>query len=87
MPQIQHDAAISMDDLHIYEARAQRAKIGTPLLTSSGNVVAVRLPVTGKGDLALVVSVGQHRTRGLSRGQVTKLARRLAAQAQDRARG
>ncbi|MGP3974995.1 hypothetical protein ACTWQF_13495 [Streptomyces sp. 8N114] len=88
LPQIQHDAAISMDDLRTFAVRAQRAKPGEPLLTSSGNVAAVRLPATGKGDLALVVSIGAigaDRTRVLSRGQVTELAGRLAAQA--RARG
>ncbi|MGP3990353.1 hypothetical protein [Streptomyces sp. 3N207] len=84
LPQIQHDAAISMDELRTYAVRAQRAKPGEPLLTSSGNVAAVRLPVTGKGDLALVVSVAEHRTRGLSRSQVTALARRLAGQARSR---
>ncbi|MGI5352086.1 hypothetical protein ACQEU8_28430 [Streptomyces sp. CA-250714] len=80
LPQIQHDAAIPMDELLGYARRAQRAKRGEPLLTSSGNVAAVRLPVTGEGDLALVVSIGKDRTR-LPRGQVTDLATRLAGQA------
>ncbi|MFI7241015.1 hypothetical protein [Streptomyces qinglanensis] len=84
LPQIQHDAGIPMDDLLDYAGRAQRAKRGEALLTSSGNVAAVRLPVTGQGDVALVLSVGEHRTR-LSEDQVADLATRLASQARGRA--
>ncbi|MEW2218708.1 hypothetical protein AB0939_05230 [Streptomyces sp. NPDC006990] len=84
LPQIQHDAGIPMDDLLAYAGRAQRAKGGEALLTSSGNVAAVRLPVTGQGDVALVLSIGEHRTR-LSRDQVADLATRLAEQARGRA--
>ncbi|WP_019358657.1 hypothetical protein [Streptomyces sp. AA1529] len=84
LPQIQHDAGILMDDLLDYAGRAQRAKRGEALLTSSGNVAAVRLPVTGEGDVALVLSIGEHRTR-LSEEQVTELATRLAKQARGRA--
>ncbi|MDF4250320.1 hypothetical protein [Streptomyces sp. WMMB303] len=84
LPQIQHDAGIPMDDLLDYAGRAQRAKRGEALLASSGNVAAVRLPVTGEGDVALVLSIGEHRTR-LSEEQVTELATRLAGQARGRA--
>ncbi|MEU7314690.1 hypothetical protein [Streptomyces sp. NPDC007083] len=84
LPQIQHDAGIPMDDLLDYAGRAQRAKRGEALLTSSGNVAAVRLPVTGEGDVALVLSIGEHRTR-LSDDQVADLASRLAGQARGRA--
>ncbi|MBO8184616.1 hypothetical protein [Streptomyces spirodelae] len=80
LPQIQHDAEIPMDDLLAYARRAQRARRGEVLLTSSGNVAAVRLPVTGKGDIALVVSIGEHLTR-LSRERFTDLTTRLADQA------
>ncbi|MBO8193210.1 hypothetical protein ITI46_16265 [Streptomyces oryzae] len=84
LPQIQHDAALSMDALLAYADRARRAKRGEPLLTSTGNVAAVRLPTAGDGDLALVLSIGKHHTR-LSRDQVTKLATHLADQARSQA--
>ncbi|MBQ1161382.1 hypothetical protein ACH4RA_11690 [Streptomyces smyrnaeus] len=80
LPQIQHDARLPMDDLLSYADRAQQTKRGEPLLTPSGNVAAVRLPVSGEGDVALVVSIGDRDTR-LTRGQVTDLAARLADQA------
>ncbi|GAA2601161.1 hypothetical protein [Streptomyces axinellae] len=84
LPQIQHDAGMTMTELKGYAARASRGRAseapGDPLLTPSGNVASVRLPAEGKGDLALVVSLGEERT-ALTKAQVTDLTRQLADQA------
>ncbi|MDI6407781.1 hypothetical protein QLX52_02810 [Streptomyces albus] len=80
LPQIQHDARLEMAGLQRYAARTGKAAEGEPVLTPSGNVASVRLPVAGDGDLALVVTVGEGRTQ-LSRTEMTAFARHLAGQA------
>jgi hypothetical protein len=79
LPQIQHDAGMAMTELKSYAAEAAEAPDGKPLLTPSGNVAAVRLPADGKGDLALVVALGEDRT-ALTKAQVTDLTGKLADQ-------
>lgn len=82
LPQIQHDAGMTMTELKTYASKApgEAARRGEPLLTPSGNVASVRLPAEGDGDLALVVSLGEDRT-ALTKAQVTDLTRKLAHQA------
>ena len=81
LPQIQHDAGMTMTELKTYASKAPgAARRGEPLLTPSGNVASVRLPAEGDGDLALVVSLGEDRT-ALTKAQVTDLTRKLADQA------
>ncbi|WP_326690757.1 MULTISPECIES: hypothetical protein [unclassified Streptomyces] len=80
LPQVQHDAGMAMTELKAYAAEASKAPAGKPVLTPSGNVASVRLSADGKGDLALVVSLGEDRT-ALTKTQVTDLTGKLADQA------
>ncbi|MDJ1133524.1 hypothetical protein [Streptomyces iconiensis] len=83
LPQIQHDAGMDMEALKAYAAKANEAPRGKPLLTPSGNVASVRLPVAGKGDVALIFGIGDGGTEKseVTKAQVTDVARELAVQA------
>lgn len=80
LPQIQHDADMDMDELKSYADKANKATRGKPVLTPSGNVASVRLPVEGKGDIALILALGDG-TTALTKAQVTDLAKELAGKA------
>jgi hypothetical protein len=87
LPRIQAAGQLSMSDLRSYYETAQKAKPGTASVTSSGNVATVRLRVSGKGDLILVVSAtsaGSGSSTGhaaIKATELTSLAEDLAAQA------
>ncbi|WP_274709440.1 hypothetical protein [Streptomyces tubbatahanensis] len=82
LPQIQHDARMGRDVLRRYAEEVHEAEPGdAPLVVPGGNVAAVRLPVAGGGDMALVVTVGDDGRTRLSRHRVGALTRNLAHQA------
>lgn len=80
LPQVQHDSQMDLDAVQRYGERARKAPRGKPLLTSTGNVASIRLPVEGKGDIGLILAFGEGGT-ALTKAQVTDLTKELAAQA------
>ncbi|MGW4727537.1 hypothetical protein [Streptomyces sp. NPDC004291] len=80
-PVIQRASGMSASELAPYVTAASGKQPGEPVATGSGNVVTVRLDSGGKGDVALVLTVGDSGKTSLERGQVLELARALASQA------
>jgi hypothetical protein len=81
MPRIGSDAQLASGALASYFDQAQKAVLGTATVTSSGTVAAVRLPVQGGGDIALVLSAGDQGHAALGADKLKTLAESLAAQA------
>ncbi|MFG7943474.1 hypothetical protein [Streptomyces cacaoi] len=86
LPQIQHDAGLSMSALRTFADRAGAARAGVPVLTPAGGrggdgvVATVALPSHGSDASALVLSTGTGKPQ-LSRRQVRDVAQELAEQA------
>ncbi|MFC8587909.1 hypothetical protein ACFUGD_25670 [Streptomyces sp. NPDC057217] len=80
-PVIQRASGMSASELAPYVTGASGKQPGEPVATGSGNVATVRLGSGGKGDVALVLTVGDSGKTSLERGQVLELARALASQA------
>ncbi|MEV6330838.1 hypothetical protein [Streptomyces sp. NPDC051909] len=80
LPTAQSAAGMSSDEMKTYYEKADKAKPGEPVPSQSGNVVTVRLDSGGKGDVALLLTVGEDHKSKLKPEQVLELARTFATQ-------
>ncbi|MEW1901118.1 hypothetical protein [Streptomyces sp. NPDC086147] len=80
-PVIQAAGGMDLSALKAYTVKGAEAKPGEAVQSGDGNVVTVRLDSGGKGDVALVLTVGDSGKTSLERGQVLALARAFASQA------
>ncbi|MFJ3823031.1 hypothetical protein [Streptomyces nodosus] len=80
-PKISADAGLGIDPLKTYLDKVAKADLNAPVLTESGNVASIGLPVDGKGDIALVVTFGENQHTRLSSHQVSVMTAELAGQA------
>ncbi|MGW9451310.1 hypothetical protein [Streptomyces sp. NPDC055632] len=80
-PVIQAAGGMDLSALKAYTVKGAEAKPGEAVQSEGGNVVTVRLDSGGKGDVALVLTVGDSGKTSLERGQVLALARAFASQA------
>ncbi|MET9955486.1 hypothetical protein ABZ135_28620 [Streptomyces sp. NPDC006339] len=81
LPTTQSASGMSIDEVRAYQEKADKAKPGEPVPTSGGNVITVRLDSGGKGDVALLLTVGENDKSKLKPEQVLELARTFADQA------
>ncbi|MFG2644562.1 hypothetical protein ACGFYP_26745 [Streptomyces sp. NPDC048370] len=81
LPTAQNAGSMSVEDVKAFHAKAADAKFGEPAASRGGNVVTVRLDSGGKGDVALLLTVGEEDKSALKPEQVQELARTFAAQA------
>ncbi|MER7958590.1 hypothetical protein [Streptomyces sp. NPDC096030] len=81
LPTAQQAGGMSVEDVKSFGTQASDAKPGDPVASKGGNVVTVRLDSGGKGDVALLLTVGEDDKSALKPDQVLKLARAFAAQA------
>ncbi|MFB9557664.1 hypothetical protein [Streptomyces roseoviridis] len=82
LPTTQSASGMSVDEVTAYHQKADKAKPGEAVPTKGGNVVTVRLDSGGKGDVALLLTVGEDDKSKLKPEQVLDLARTFAAQAE-----
>ncbi|MGW1894431.1 hypothetical protein ACWCP6_29945 [Streptomyces sp. NPDC002004] len=80
-PHIDMDAGLGIDALKAYLGEVEKADLGTAVITPSGNVASVRIPVDGAGDIALVITFGDNRHTALTGHQVSAMTEELARQA------
>lgn len=81
LPRAQSAGGMSIDELKLYSEKAAKTKPGEAVPNKSGNVVTVRLDSGGKGEVALLLTVGESGKSTLKPQQVLELARAFAAQA------
>lgn len=81
LPTAQQAGGMSVEDVKSFGTQAYDAKPGEPVASKGGNVVTVRLDSGGKGDVALLLTVGEDDKSALKPDQVAELARTFAAQA------
>jgi hypothetical protein len=87
MPRVAADSGLGRGQLESYYSSVLNTRRGKPVLTDPGNVAAVRLRVSGPGDLALFVTADVLTSGELDAhpaiepAQVRELAAALAAQA------
>ncbi|MFF5974791.1 hypothetical protein ACFY7C_25055 [Streptomyces sp. NPDC012769] len=82
LPTTQQAAGMSADEVKAYYEKADKAKPGEAVPSPGGNVVTVSLDSGGKGDVALLLTVGEDDKSALKPEQVLQLARTFAAQAE-----
>ncbi|MFF6776431.1 hypothetical protein ACFY8W_23105 [Streptomyces sp. NPDC012637] len=82
LPTTQKAAGMSVDETKAYWEKTDKAKPGVPVPSKGGNVVTVRLDSGGKGDVALLLTVGEDDKSKLEPEQVLELARTFASQAE-----
>ncbi|MEU9999584.1 hypothetical protein [Streptomyces sp. NPDC050848] len=81
LPTAQYAGDMSVEDVKAFSEKAADAKFGEPVASKGGNVVTVRLDSGGKGEVALLLTVGEDDKSALKAEQVLELARTFAAQA------
>ncbi|MGW6569630.1 hypothetical protein [Streptomyces sp. NPDC054975] len=81
LPTAQSAGDMPLEELKTYGEKAFKAKPGEAVASKGGNVVTVRLDSGGKGDVALLLTVGEDGKSALKPDQVLELARSFAAQA------
>lgn len=81
LPTAQYAGSMSVEDVKAFSGKAADAKVGEPVASKGGNVVTVRLDSGGKGEVALLLTVGEDDKSALKAEQVLELARTFAAQA------
>ncbi|MGW0468725.1 hypothetical protein ACWDX6_26235 [Streptomyces sp. NPDC003027] len=81
LPTTQHASGMSVEELKSYHEKTAKAKPGEAVPSKGGNVVTVRLDSGGKGDVALLLTVGESDKSTLKPEQVLELARTFATQA------
>ncbi|MFD3947738.1 hypothetical protein [Streptomyces sp. NPDC058579] len=81
LPTAQYAGGMSFEDVKAFGTKATDAKPGEPVASKGGNVVSVRFDSGGKGDVALLVTVGEDDKSALKPEQVLELARTFASQA------
>ncbi|MEU9705743.1 hypothetical protein [Streptomyces sp. NPDC047981] len=81
LPTAQNAGDMSVEDVTVFGTKAADAKPGEPVASKGGNVVIVRLDSGGKGEVALLVTVGENDKSALKPDQVLELARTFASQA------
>ncbi|MEU4266868.1 hypothetical protein [Streptomyces sp. NPDC026092] len=81
LPTAQLAGDMSVEDVKAFGTKAADAKPGEPVASKGGNVVTVRFDSGGKGDVALLVTVGENDKSALKPEQVLELARTFASQA------
>jgi hypothetical protein len=82
LPEVQAQAHLTRPELETFAQSAAAARTGTPVLTPNNRLALVRLPVSGPGDAAFLVSVLPASAQTAPSGDdVSKLALTLAKQA------
>lgn len=81
MPKIKSAAGLSQGDAAVYANQVQATGFGKATVARTGTAAAVRLPVRGDGDVALVVFVNGAERAPFDSGQLGSLTEALATQA------
>ncbi|MEV5974324.1 hypothetical protein [Streptomyces sp. NPDC051921] len=81
-PLIQYAGAMDATALRAYTKKAAEAELHEPVQSEGGNVVTVRFRSGDKGDVAMVLTVGEDGKASLAPEQVLGLAKTFAAQAE-----
>ncbi|MER7520855.1 hypothetical protein [Streptomyces sp. NPDC126499] len=81
-PLIQYSGGMNPAALQTYTKKAAEAELRKPVQSDGGNVVTVRFRSGDQGDVAMVLTVGEHGKTALEPEKILELATTLAHQAE-----